>query len=284
MGTLYILKKVVIFPVIICSLEYTKNILYDVRGGKDVYSQTSSINFRNYRILKGSKKKFDVDYFYDSVVSLVHLEDSDEECDETKGVSDNENTKKVHTEIEKCPDHEKLKGTKMLKTNLDGTDIVSCNYLDGDNKVPVTDNISNYLELTNEYNYNNKTYEPTLSIYQDNSLVKPNDSPENEHSKLLRASGRHILDVDLQKYENEYNKHNSQECTTNVKQNNVANKELKDKILDTAINIVIGILIIGTIGPAFPFMLIKKERFDTQVKNMWKFYKSAFTRENQKKQ
>ncbi|CAD2084030.1 fam-b protein [Plasmodium vinckei lentum] len=286
MGTFNILKKIVIFPVIICSLEYTKNILHDVRRGKHVHSQTSSINFRNHRILEGSKNQFDVNYFYESVMSVANLADNDEECGETQSAPRNKNTKKVHNGTKEHRNKVKLKGTKMLKNDVDCGDILSCNYPDGDNiidggKETITDDILGDLELTDDYSYNNKEYNPTLSIYQHNSLVKPNVSSEYEYSKQLRAGGRHILDIDFQKYEEEYNKFNLQEYKNN-KQNELTAEEFKKKFLDVAMNIVIGVLIIGTIGPAFPFMLLKKEKFGAQVKNMWKFYKKAFTGEHQK--
>ncbi|CAD2095725.1 fam-b protein [Plasmodium vinckei] len=286
MGTFHILKKIVIFPVIICSLEYTKNILYNVKKGKHVYSQTSSINFRNDRILEGSRKEFDIDYFYESFVSIANLVDNDEECDETQPIPRDKNTQKVHNGTEEYRNKVKLKGPKNLKNDLDSGDIISCNYPYGnntidDNKVGITDGILGDLELTNDYSYNNKEYNPVLSIYQDNSLVKSNVSSKYEHSKQLRVGGRHILDVDFQKYEEEYNKFNLQEYKNN-KNNALATEDFKKKFLDVAMNIVIGILIIGTIGPAFPFMLIKKEKLGAQVKNMWKFYKKAFTGKHQK--
>ncbi|CAD2083900.1 fam-b protein [Plasmodium vinckei brucechwatti] len=287
MGAFHILKKIVIFPVIICSLEYTKNILYDVRRGKHVYSQTSSINFRNYRILEGSRKQFDVDYFYDSAVSIENLEDDDEEYGETQSIPRNKNTKQVYNGTEEYRKKMKNKGAEMLKNDLDCGDIMSCNYPYGnniidDNKVTITDDNLDDLELTNDYRYNNKQYDPALSIYQDSSLIKPNVSSKYELSKQLRTGGRNILDIDIQKYEEEYNKFILQEYKNN-KHNDLTIKELKKKFMDVAVNIVIGILIIGTIGPAFPFMLIRKEKIDAQVKNMWKFYKNIFTGEHQKK-
>ncbi|ETB63455.1 hypothetical protein YYC_00213 [Plasmodium yoelii 17X] len=123
-----ILKKIVIFQVIICSFEYPKNILYDIRKGQNVYSQTNSTVFRNDRILKGSKHELDVNYFYESVMSIASMKDEHEECGETQGEKYNEHIVKLRENNEKYRNKNKYKETEICEDDLDYTDID--NYVD----------------------------------------------------------------------------------------------------------------------------------------------------------
>ncbi|SCM19291.1 fam-b protein [Plasmodium chabaudi chabaudi] len=282
MGPFHILKKILIFPVIICSLECSKNVLYDVKRGQNVYSQAGSINFRNNRILEGSRNKFDINYFYDSVVSIVDLKDGDEECGETQPSKWNKNKKTVCDNTEEYKDKMNLKGSTKLKKDLDcayvmGCDCESSSIID-DEKVSVVEDILEELESAYD-EYNNKKCKPTLPLCPDDSLVNSIASSKCEHSKHEETGGGHMLDIDFKKYEEEYNKFNVQE----YKKKGLTEEKLKQKFMDMALNIVIGILVIGTIGPAFPFMYTRKEKIGTPVKKIWNFYENIFKRKRQNK-
>ncbi|SCM19233.1 fam-b protein [Plasmodium chabaudi adami] len=284
MGAFHILKKILIFPVIICSLECSKNVLYDVKRGQNVYSQAGSINFRNNRILEGSRNNFDINYFYDSVMSIVDLKDGDEECGETQPSKRNKNKKTVRNNTEEYKDKMNLKGSKMVKKDWDCADTMGCDCESSDNtmddeKITIVEDLLEDLESANGYDYNNKKCKPTLPLCPEDSLVNSNASSKCEHSKHEETGGGHMLDIDFQKYEEEYNKFNLQE----YKKKGLTEEKLKQKFMDVALNIVIGILVIGTIGPAFPFMYTRKEKIGTPVKKIWNFYENIFKRKRQNK-
>ncbi|CAD2096541.1 fam-b protein [Plasmodium vinckei lentum] len=63
--------KFVFFSIIICSFEYAQNELYFINGG-NIYFERNIINFKNDRILANAGKEFDLNYFYESTVSLAN--------------------------------------------------------------------------------------------------------------------------------------------------------------------------------------------------------------------
>ncbi|CAD2085874.1 fam-b protein [Plasmodium vinckei brucechwatti] len=63
--------KFVFFSIIICSFEYAQNELYFINGG-NIYLERNIINFKNNRILADAGKEFDLNYFYESTLSLAN--------------------------------------------------------------------------------------------------------------------------------------------------------------------------------------------------------------------
>ncbi|CAD2099532.1 fam-b protein [Plasmodium vinckei brucechwatti] len=63
--------KFVFFPFIICFFEYAKKELYFINGG-NIYLERNIINFKNNRILADAGKEFDLNYFYESTLSLAN--------------------------------------------------------------------------------------------------------------------------------------------------------------------------------------------------------------------
>ncbi|CAD2103430.1 fam-b protein [Plasmodium vinckei brucechwatti] len=63
--------KIVFFSIIICSFEYAPNELYFINGG-NIYLERNIINFKNNRILADAGKEFDLNYFYESTLSLAN--------------------------------------------------------------------------------------------------------------------------------------------------------------------------------------------------------------------
>ncbi|CAD2110851.1 fam-b protein [Plasmodium vinckei] len=62
--------KFVFFSIIICSFEYAKNELY-YANETSIHHERNLINFRNNRILTDADEHFDLNYFYESIVSLA---------------------------------------------------------------------------------------------------------------------------------------------------------------------------------------------------------------------
>ncbi|CAD2092355.1 fam-b protein [Plasmodium vinckei brucechwatti] len=63
--------KIVFFSIIICSFEYAPNELYFING-RNIYLEKNIINFKNNRILADAGKEFDLNYFYESTLSLAN--------------------------------------------------------------------------------------------------------------------------------------------------------------------------------------------------------------------
>ncbi|CAD2112586.1 fam-b protein [Plasmodium vinckei petteri] len=63
--------KFVFFSIIICSFEYAQNELYFING-RNIYLERNIINFKNNRILAYAGKEFDLNYFYESTLSLAN--------------------------------------------------------------------------------------------------------------------------------------------------------------------------------------------------------------------
>ncbi|CAD2109180.1 fam-b protein [Plasmodium vinckei petteri] len=63
--------KFVFFSIIICSFEYAQNELYFING-RNIYLERNIINFKNNRILADAGKEFDLNYFYESTLSLAN--------------------------------------------------------------------------------------------------------------------------------------------------------------------------------------------------------------------
>ncbi|CDU18243.1 fam-b protein [Plasmodium yoelii] len=62
--------KYVLFSIVICSFEYSKNELYSVND-RGIYLERDVINFRNNRILADVDNRFDLNEFYQSTLSLA---------------------------------------------------------------------------------------------------------------------------------------------------------------------------------------------------------------------
>ncbi|CDU85274.1 hypothetical protein YYC_02855 [Plasmodium yoelii 17X] len=62
--------KYVLFSIVICSFEYSKNELYFVNE-RDIYLERNITNFRNNRILADVDNQFDLNEFYQSTLSLA---------------------------------------------------------------------------------------------------------------------------------------------------------------------------------------------------------------------
>ncbi|CAD2099612.1 fam-b protein [Plasmodium vinckei brucechwatti] len=62
--------KLVFFSIIICSFEYAINELYYVNE-TSIHLERNLINFRNNRILTDADEHFDLNYFYESIVSFA---------------------------------------------------------------------------------------------------------------------------------------------------------------------------------------------------------------------
>ncbi|CAD2099504.1 fam-b protein [Plasmodium vinckei petteri] len=63
--------KFVFFSIIICSFEYAQNELYFINE-RNIYIERNIINFKNNRILADAGKEFDLNYFYESTLSLAN--------------------------------------------------------------------------------------------------------------------------------------------------------------------------------------------------------------------
>ncbi|CAD2097207.1 hypothetical protein YYG_04785 [Plasmodium vinckei petteri] len=76
-----IFNKIFLFAIIICSLKYPKDELYNVND-ISINPQRNTINFGNGRILSHADKPFDLNYFYGSVLTLADQKDDDSNSDD----------------------------------------------------------------------------------------------------------------------------------------------------------------------------------------------------------
>ncbi|SBW38096.1 Protein of unknown function (DUF2031), putative, partial [Plasmodium berghei] len=63
--------KYVLFSIVICSFEYSKNELYFVND-RGIWLERNVINFRNNRILSYADNEFDLNGFYQSTLNLAN--------------------------------------------------------------------------------------------------------------------------------------------------------------------------------------------------------------------
>ncbi|EAA16801.1 fam-b protein [Plasmodium yoelii] len=113
--------KFVFFSIIICFFEYVKNELYYINE-RNIYHERNITNFRNNRILGDTDNRFDLNYFYESTLSLANQlneynDDDDEEIKYLRNIIDSH--VKKHKENNTLPDLNSLdKRTKKLIDEL----------------------------------------------------------------------------------------------------------------------------------------------------------------------
>ncbi|EAA21136.1 fam-b protein [Plasmodium yoelii] len=112
--------KFVFFSIIICFFEYVKNELYYINE-RNIYHERNITNFRNNRILGDTDNRFDLNYYYESTLSLANqlneYNDDDEEIKYLRNIIDSH--VKKHKENNTLPDLNSLdKRTKKLIDEL----------------------------------------------------------------------------------------------------------------------------------------------------------------------
>ncbi|CAD2085561.1 fam-b protein [Plasmodium vinckei brucechwatti] len=82
-----VFNKIFLFAIIICSLKYPKDELYNVND-VNIHPQRNTINFGNGRILSHADKPFDLNYFYGSVLTLDDQKEYDSNSDDISLLGD----------------------------------------------------------------------------------------------------------------------------------------------------------------------------------------------------
>ncbi|CDU16011.1 fam-b protein, partial [Plasmodium yoelii] len=198
--------KYVLFSIIICFFEYAKNELYYVNE-RIIYLERNITNFRNNRILADIDNQFDLNEFYQSILSLVdqfnEYNVDDEKITYLRNIIDSHIKK--HKENNTLPDLNNLdKKTKKL-----------------------IDELRKELEEVKKELDNKRDSELEIQPIHDKRIIKKDENnsiSEQENFKQLENS-ENILETEDNKFDDKDNKIT---LSNNYKKFQI-NQKLKDK-------------------------------------------------------
>ncbi|CDU17783.1 fam-b protein [Plasmodium yoelii] len=244
--------KYVLFSIVICSFEYAKNELYLVNE-RNIYHERNITNFRNNRILADTDNQFDLNEFYQSILSLA------------------DQFNEYNVDDEKIIYLRNIINSHVKKHKENNT-LPNLNNVNRKTK-KLIDELRKELEEVKKELDNKRNDELPIQQIQDKRITKKDKNTyvlEQKDFKHLE-NYENILETEDGKIENEYNEitsnNNYKEPKTNRKF-----KKVKKKLFKMMITSSTFLAIILSSGLAIPFMLLITQDLFDGIKNWWEIY------------
>ncbi|CXH97320.1 fam-b protein [Plasmodium berghei] len=237
-----IFNKILLLAIIICSLEYHQNELYNINE-INIYPQRNAINFGNGRILAYTKKPIDLNYFYESVLTLNGQTEDEYSDEEILNLQD----------IDKSYIND-LKNNKLenLKITISKTNNLVNETMNDISETMKCDDDKNKRQLESQKIPDNEIF----NILGDNMDNKNEDyfflSRHLESFKLF-LDDSFMTNIDYKKIEREYNI-----LFTNSAFNKLLRKHINKSIARNAANVILWNLSIAILSAqiSFGFLLL----------------------------